>query len=57
MPLLSGVDHCHINVNNLSNAVTWYEKVLGFKVVEELAFWDETGKGPLTLQDLSLIHI
>jgi len=51
MPLLSGVDHCHINVNNLSNAVTWYEKVLGFKVVEELAFWDETGKGPLTLQD------
>ena len=51
MPLLSGIDHCHINVNNLSNAVTWYEKVLGFKVVEELAFWDETGKGPLTLQD------
>ncbi len=51
IPFLSGIDHCHINVDNLPSAVVWFERVLGFKVIEELAFWDETGKGPLTLQD------
>jgi len=29
----------------------WYEHVLGFYVVPELAFWNEDGKGPLTLED------
>ncbi|TGE85778.1 hypothetical protein C7Y70_00735 [Pseudoalteromonas sp. KS88] len=49
-PLLSGIDHCHLNVENLTEAVVWYKEVLGFNVVHELAFWDE-GKGPLTLED------
>ena len=50
-PKLSGIDHCHLNVQSLIQAVDWYEKVLGFTVVEELAFWNEEGKGPLTLED------
>ena len=50
-PTLSGIDHCHLNVANLSNAVKWYQRVLGFNIVPELAFWDEKGKGPLTLED------
>jgi catechol-2,3-dioxygenase len=50
-PKLSGIDHCHLNVQSLTQAVDWYEKVLGFTVVKELAFWNEEGKGPLTLED------
>lgn len=50
-PELNGIDHCHLNVQSLTQAVDWYEKVLGFTVVEELAFWNEEGKGPLTLED------
>lgn len=50
-PLLKGIDHCHLNVNNLQAAIKWYEQVLGFYVVPELAFWNEDGKGPLTLED------
>lgn len=50
-PKLSGIDHCHLNVESLSQAIDWYEKVLGFTVVEALAFWNEEGKGPLTLED------
>ncbi|TMO21257.1 VOC family protein [Pseudoalteromonas sp. S4741] len=48
---MNGIDHCHLNVQSLTQAVDWYEKVLGFTVVEELAFWNEEGKGPLTLED------
>ena len=54
IPKLSGIDHCHLNVDNLLNAVKWYEHVLGFSVVTELAFWNESGQGPLTLEDASL---
>ncbi|WP_213607872.1 VOC family protein [Pseudoalteromonas sp.] len=50
-PKLNGIDHCHLNVQSLSQAIDWYEKVLGFTVVEELAFFNEEGKGPLTLED------
>lgn len=53
IPKLSGIDHCHLNVDNLVDAVKWYERVLGFSVVPELAFWDEDGRGPLTLEDAS----
>ena len=38
-PKLNGIDHCHLNIQSLTQAVDWYEKVLGFTVVEELAFW------------------
>ena len=51
IPKLSGIDHCHLNVDNLANAVKWYEQVLGFSVVPELTFWNEHGRGPLTLED------
>ncbi|ALS32573.1 hypothetical protein PTRA_a1348 [Pseudoalteromonas translucida KMM 520] len=51
IPKLAGIDHCHLNVDDLAQAVKWYERVLGFSVVEELAFWNEDGKGPLTLED------
>ena len=51
IPKLSGIDHCHLNVDTLVCAVKWYERVLGFSVVPELAFWDEDGRGPLTLED------
>jgi catechol 2,3-dioxygenase len=50
-PQLSGIDHCHLNVDDLTRAVKWYEQVLGFTVVEALVFWNEQGKGPLTLED------
>jgi catechol 2,3-dioxygenase len=50
-PRLAGIDHCHLNVNNIPQAVTWYQQVLGFNVVAELAFWNEHDKGPLTLED------
>ena len=50
-PKLSGIDHCHLNVECITQAVDWYKKVLGFSVVEELAFLNEEGKGPLTLED------
>lgn len=49
-PTLSGIDHCHLNVDDINKALSWYEQILGFTVVTELAFWDE-GKGPLTLED------
>ncbi|MEM5552818.1 VOC family protein [Pseudoalteromonas sp. NEC-BIFX-2020_002] len=49
-PLLVGVDHCHLNVANLAESLIWYESVLGFTVIPELAFWNE-GTGPLTLED------
>jgi len=55
IPKLSGIDHCHLNVDSLVDAVKWYERVLGFSVVPELAFWDEDGRGPLTLEDSSSI--
>lgn len=50
IPTLSGVDHCHLNVDDITKALTWYQQVLGFIVVPELEFWHE-GKGPLTLED------
>ncbi|MGO2563601.1 MAG: VOC family protein, partial [Pseudoalteromonas nigrifaciens] len=34
IPKLAGIDHCHLNVDDLAQAVKWYERVLGFSVVE-----------------------
>jgi catechol 2,3-dioxygenase len=51
LPKLAGIDHCHLNVDDLTHAIQWYQHVLGFRVVEELAFWNEDGRGPLTLED------
>ncbi len=49
-PKLTGIDHCHLNVDDLAQAVQWYQHTLGFTVVEELAFWNENDQGPLTLE-------
>lgn len=51
-PKLRGVDHIHLYVTNKEQALAWYQKYLGFEVVEPLRFWD--GKnGPLVIEDKS----
>lgn len=56
-PSLQRVDHIHVHVTDRSEAEAWYQSVLGFTRVEELAFWAADG-GPLTLTDTSgAIHI
>ncbi len=55
MPNLQSFDHIHIYVKNRQQAVKWYQAVLGFSVVESLAFW-AVDKGPLVVahEDLHL---
>lgn len=56
-PTLQHIDHIHVHVSDRSAAEAWYQSVLGFTRVEELAFWAADG-GPLTLADASgAIHI
>lgn len=56
-PTLQHIDHIHVHVSDRSAAEAWYQSVLGFTRVEELAFWAAEG-GPLTLADASgAIHI
>ncbi|WMS86148.1 VOC family protein [Pleionea litopenaei] len=50
LPELIGIDHLHIYVNDKALAEAWYQKVLGFKVVEHLSN-RTTSTGPLTLSD------
>ena len=51
-PRLNGVDHIHLYVTDKKQALDWYQKHLGFEVVETLRFWD--GKnGPLVIEDKS----
>ena len=51
-PELRGVDHIHLYVTDKQQALAWYQKHLGFEVVESLRFWD--GKnGPLVIEDKS----
>jgi len=50
LPELNGVDHLHIYVNDKKLAKEWYQKVLGFEVVDHLSNYS-TSKGPLTLSD------
>ncbi|MFY8273271.1 VOC family protein [Pseudoalteromonas sp. SSDWG2] len=52
VPLLRGVDHCHIQVDDVEAALVFYRDVLGFDIVSELEFWyHEQEGGPLMLQD------
>lgn len=56
-PSLQRIDHIHVHVSDRSAAEAWYQSVLGFTRVEELAFWSQDG-GPLTLTDASgQIHL
>jgi len=36
IPKLDGIDHIHISVKNREQAAAWYERVLGFKIVENM---------------------
>ncbi len=57
VPLLKGIDHIHIYVNDKTKAVGWYSKVLGFKIYEPLKLWDNK-TGPLTMSDASdTVHL
>ena len=51
-PLLSGIDHFHLYVTDKQQSLKWYQKILGFQVVESLLSWNEE-KGPLTIEDQS----
>ena len=46
-----GVDHIHLYAPDREAAAKWYEEVLGFEVVEHMAFWAKDPGGPLTLQN------
>ncbi|MDO6618926.1 MULTISPECIES: VOC family protein [unclassified Shewanella] len=48
-PKLTRVDHIHIYVRDRAKAFAWYQQVLGFRLVEALAFWSQ-GDGPLTIE-------
>ncbi len=57
IPKLDRVDHLHIHVVNREDALSWYTKVLGFHVLEDLAHWAQDN-GPLTLgHSNSDVHI
>jgi catechol 2,3-dioxygenase-like lactoylglutathione lyase family enzyme len=51
-PELQAFDHVHIHVADRTQALVWYERVLGMRPVPELAFWMADG-GPLTVRDAS----
>ncbi len=58
LPKLKGFDHVHVYVSNREEAADWYQRILGFKVVESLAFWADEDNGPLTIEDpTGKIHI
>jgi catechol-2,3-dioxygenase len=57
VPPLGGVDHVHIHVTDRPAALAWYQRVLGFDVVPELAAW-QAGGGPLTVADAAgTVHL
>ncbi len=56
-PKLKGIDHFHLYVDDKQQAVDWYQKMLGFRVVDSMLMWNE-GNGPLTIEDTSgKIHL
>jgi catechol-2,3-dioxygenase len=56
-PTLQRIDHIHVYVSDRKAAEAWYQTVLGFTRIEELAFW-AADDGPLTLADASgAIHL
>lgn len=58
LPKLNGFDHIHLYVANREAAADWYQRVMGFKITEMLAFWAENPNGPLTIEDASgTIHL
>lgn len=51
-PKFAGIDHCHLEVSDMNEALAWYNKTLGFTVVAALEFWyHQQQNAPLTLED------
>lgn len=56
-PKLRGINHIHLAVPDKLAAAQWYEKMLGFHIVESMLSWN-TATGPLTIEDESgRIHL
>ncbi len=56
-PVLDRIDHVHLYVADREASERWYESVLGFTRIPELAFWSPDG-GPLTVGNPSgTVHI
>ncbi|MDF2043237.1 MULTISPECIES: VOC family protein [unclassified Pantoea] len=47
---IAEIDHIHLYVENIEQAETWYNKVLGFSRDNALYFWFEQG-GPLVIRN------
>lgn len=55
-PTIDRFDHIHVYVKDRAAAEVWYERVFGFRRIEELAFWADGG--PLTITNESgSVHI
>ena len=55
-PTIDRFDHIHVYVKDRAAAEAWYERVFGFRRIEELAFWADGG--PLTITNESgSVHI
>lgn len=44
---IDAVDHIEIHVEGQHDAAKWYEKIFGFKIINELEFWSKAKSGPL----------
>lgn len=47
---IAEIDHIHLYVENIEQAETWYNKILGFSRDNALYFWFEQG-GPLVIRN------
>lgn len=53
IPSLTGIDHLHLYVTDRAAAADWYQRVLGFTVIEKLRRWSAGEGGPLMIEDPS----
>lgn len=53
IPSLTGIDHLHLYVTDRAAAADWYQRVLGFTVIEKLRRWSAGEGGPLMVEDPS----
>ncbi|MCW2254402.1 catechol-2,3-dioxygenase [Providencia alcalifaciens] len=47
---LNAIDHVHVYVEDLADAIKWYETILGFTIAQSFYFWYEQG-GPLVINN------
>lgn len=47
---LNAIDHVHVYVEDLADAIKWYETTLGFTITQSFYFWYEQG-GPLVINN------